>query len=358
MEVFKYSKIFFITIVIILALLSFALIRPLISAILLAIIFAYVFYPVHRWIAEKSGRETLSALVTTLLILLVIAVPIGLLVNAVSREAVDLYTQTKDKLDSENPNNKKCELNDLLCRGFAYFSAYMAKPEAQTHLDAAINKFTGRIVQLSSEFLLAVPKRILEIFVMFFIIFYLLRDGKQFVLEVEKYLPVHKRHHKQIFNQFNDVTYAVIFGNFIVALVQGALATLAFVVLGVSSPFVWGVIMTFFAFIPYVGPAVIWFPAAIILMLDGYAQDSNLIVFKGIILLLWGIFVVSLIDNVLKPKIIGDRARIHPIAVLLGVIGGLQLFGFVGIIAGPLIIAMLITFVKIYRMEEVEAQRD
>jgi len=358
MEMFKYSKIFFVTIVIFLSIITFFLIKPLISAILLAVIFSYVFYPVNRWLYEKSGKKAISALVTTLLILLIIAIPIALLINVVSKEAIQLYTQTKEKLETENPNNRPCELNDFLCRGFIYFSGYLAKPEAQSQLDAAINRVTGKIVQGSSEFLLAIPRRVLEIFVMFFIIFYLLKDGKEFIIELEKYLPVHKKHHKQIFKQFNDVTYAVIFGNFIVALIQGSVATIGFLIFGISSPFVWGLLMTFFAFIPYVGPAVIWLPASIILMLDGYAQGSNLIVFKGIGLLFWGLLFVSTIDNILKPKIIGDRAKIHPIAVILGVIGGIKLLGFVGIIIGPMIIAMLITFIKIYRMEEMEAIKE
>ncbi len=357
MEMFKYSKIFFITIVIFLAILSFFLIKPLISAILLAIIFAYIFYPVHRWIYERTSKKTLSALITTLLILLIIAIPIGFLVNIISKEAIGLYLQTKEKLEA-GPINKPCQLNDILCRSFNYLLAYLAKPEAQTHLEAAINKFTGKIVQGSSEILLAIPKRAIEIVVMFFIIFYLLKDGREFVIEIEKHLPVHKRHHNQIFKQFSDVTYAVIFGNFIVALIQGALATIGFIAVGISNPFVWGLLMTFFAFIPYVGPAVIWFPASLIIVLDGYAQGSNFVVFKGIALMLWGLLAVSLIDNLLKPKIIGDRAKIHPVAVILGVIGGLKMLGFVGIIIGPLIIAMLITFIRIYRMEELESIKE
>ena len=353
----KYSRLFFIGIVIILTALSFFIIRPFVSSILFSIILAYVFYPLYKWFLKRTNSKNLSAFTTILIILLIIAIPIAFIINAVSREAIGLYAQARDNLQAERSGTIQCELNDLLCRGFVYSAKILSNPESQSQLDAAVKRFSSALVGATSNFLLAIPNRVLGVFIMFFVLFCLLKEGKEFVVYIEEYLPVDKKHHRQIFKQFNDVTHAVIFGNVVVALTQGAVATLGFVMFGISSPFVWGVLMTLFAFVPYIGPAVIWFPAAVILILDGYTQMNNILLFKGIGLILYGLIIVSWIDNITKPWIIGDRANIHPIAVLLGVLGGLQVFGFAGIVIGPLVIAMLITFLQIYKTEEVEYDR-
>ena len=104
----------------------------------------------------------------------------------------------------------------------------------------------------------------------------------------------------------------------------------------------------FFSLIPFIGSSIIWFPAALLLIFNGYIQLDNVIIIKGVLLILWGMFIVGLIDNLLKPKIIGSKARIHPVLVLIGVLGGLKVFGIIGIIIGPIILALLTTFIKIY----------
>jgi len=110
--------------------------------------------------------------------------------------------------------------------------------------------------------------------------------------------------------------------------------------------------MIFAALIPYIGSSIIWFPAALMLIFNGYTNAESILVVKGILLMLYGIFVVGTIDNILKPKIIGDKSGLHPVLVMLGVVGGLKFLGFIGVIIGPMIIAMLVTFIKIYEEEK------
>ena len=178
--------------------------------------------------------------------------------------------------------------------------------------------------------------------------FFFFRDVHIIVDKIEKLLPLKKAHQKYIFEKFNEVMFAVIYGSIVVAIIQGALGGLGFFIFEVPSPILWGIIMMFFSLIPFVGSSIIWFPAAILLIFNGYIQLDNVIIIKGVLLILWGMFIVGLIDNLLKPKIIGTKARIHPVLVLIGVLGGLKIFGIIGIIIGPIILALLTTFIKIY----------
>jgi len=107
--------------------------------------------------------------------------------------------------------------------------------------------------------------------------------------------------------------------------------------------------------IPYIGSSIVWLPASLMLIINGYTDMDTSIILKGMLLMLYGIFIVSTIDNILKPKLIGDKSGLHPLLVLLGVVGGLKFLGFIGVIVGPIIIALLITFIKIYEEEKSSA---
>ena len=148
------------------------------------------------------------------------------------------------------------------------------------------------------------------------------------------------------------MTSAVIYGSLIIAIIQGMLGGIGFWVVGLPSPLIWAIVMIFAALIPYIGSSIIWFPAALILIFSGYVDSEPILIIKGAGLILYGTFIIGLIDNILKPKIIGDKGGLHPVLVLLGVIGGLNLLGFIGIIIGPIILAMLVTFIKIYEEEK------
>jgi predicted PurR-regulated permease PerM len=192
----------------------------------------------------------------------------------------------------------------------------------------------------------------LDLFIVLFVMFFLFRDGEVFVDKIERIMPLKDKYRKHVFKKLNDMAYAVIYGSIIIAVIQGTLGGIGFLIFGLSSPLLWGIVMIFASLIPYVGSSIIWFPAALILIFDGYLNMETTLIIKGILLMIYGIFVVGTVDNILKPKIIGDRSGLHPVLVLLGVVGGLALLGFVGIIIGPIILAMLVTFIKIYEEEK------
>ena len=192
----------------------------------------------------------------------------------------------------------------------------------------------------------------LDMFIVLFVMFFLFRDGKIFIDKIERIMPLKDEYRKHVFKKLNDMAYAVIYGSIIIAIIQGTLGGLGFLAFGLPSPILWGIVMMFASLIPYVGSSIIWFPASLILIFNGYLNSETNLIIKGIFFILYGIFVVGTIDNILKPKLIGDKAGIHPVLVMLGVVGGLSFFGFIGVIIGPIILAMLVTFIEIYEEEQ------
>jgi len=134
----------------------------------------------------------------------------------------------------------------------------------------------------------------------------------------------------------------------LIALIQGALGALGFFLFGISSPLFWGLLMGILSLLPMVGTGLIWVPAALILLLNGIFQDSYSLIFKGIGLFLYGLLIVSSLDNILRPKLISEKVKIHSAVILLGILGGVYLFGPLGVIVGPLIFSMTLVLLKAY----------
>ena len=179
-----------------------------------------------------------------------------------------------------------------------------------------------------------------------FISFFLFKDGKELIQNSVKMMPISKKYSSKLIDKFGKIANSVVFAHIIVAIVQGTLGAIGFYIFGVESAIFWGVVMVIFALLPLIGPAIIWGPASLFLIFNGVIINSYFDIGKGIGLILYGIFIMSISDNLLRVKIIGGQADVHPLTVLIGIIGGLSLFGLIGIFVGPIILSLLITFFK------------
>jgi predicted PurR-regulated permease PerM len=175
-----------------------------------------------------------------------------------------------------------------------------------------------------------------------------LKDGPGLMKSINKYLSMKKQHHQKIIKRLDDVMFGVVYGNVLVALFQGIVAIIGFFIFGVNAPILWGLVVAITALIPYIGTALVWVPMSLIFFLEGFLSGDKLIMWKGVGLFLYGLLLISTIDNFLKPKIIGDRSKVHPVVILLGIFGGLALMGIPGFIVGPVVLALTISFVEIY----------
>ena len=344
----KYFLILFLAV----SYLAFLLIKPFVSSLLTGALIAYVFYPLYKKVEKKTENKNFSALLVSVILVVMIAVPLFFLINAISRETYIFYLQTKQKFasnkifDAECTEGKLCELTNVI-------SELLTNPKVRFYFEDTLAKIAAFIAKQASSFLLSIPTILINFFVALFSIFYLFRDGEAFVNKLKTYLPMKKRYQEEIFKSFNETAKAVIYSQIVIALVQGSLGALGFFLFGISVPILWGVVMVFSAFIPVVGTALIWVPAALSLVLNGIFGESVLI-WKGVGLLLYGMLVISSVDNIIRPIAVGERSKLHPLLVLLGAIGGLKLFGFIGFIMGPLILALLVSFLRIYESEKDE----
>jgi predicted PurR-regulated permease PerM len=180
---------------------------------------------------------------------------------------------------------------------------------------------------------------------MLFLMFFLFMEGKEITEKIRNHIPLRAKQKKELSNKFNSVIYASIYGMIVTAFVQGAVASLGFWIFGVESPILWGLVTIIVAILPFVGAALVWLPSAVYKLFIGET-------FNGLGILFYGILIISTIDNLIRPSIIGSRAKIHPALVLLGVLGGIELFGFLGIIIGPLILSISTMFMDLYFLEK------
>lgn len=349
----EYFKYFFLACFALIAYLSYQISVPFIGAILASLILAYTFYPVYKWLVKRIKSPTLSALIVSFVLIILLIAPIFFFANDIVTDARVGYVILKQKLATGNIFGVACPegVETFACKITGPLKSVLADPTTNAYLQESISKGTTFVLTQISTLLLSLPKILLQLVVTFFLMFYLFIDGAQMVQRFRKLIPLSEGHQHHILKKIQDVTFAVVYGSLIVALIQGALGGLGFWMFGVGSPIVWGLVMAIMALVPLFGTAFIWLPASIFLIVVGSSAADTNMVWRGIGLLLWGSLVVGTVDNLLKPKIIGDRAGIHPGLVLIGALGGLATIGFIGFVVGPLVLGLLKTFIDIYEKE-------
>jgi predicted PurR-regulated permease PerM len=325
---------------------AFFVIKPLLNTIVTAVILSYIFYPVYRWLNTRLKRSSVSAILVTFLIVIIIVLPSTFILNALSKEVFAGYITIKQKFE------KKSECEDVTCILLSYMGASELNPKTKLLIQDNFGKLSAYAFKKISDAIISIPKMLLYLFVIFFITYYLLKDGGKIVRRIKYMLPLKRSHQEELIERFNEVTYAVVFGNIIVAFVQGLLAAIGFYFLGISSPIIWGIATMFMALIPFLGAFVVWLPLALITLANGYLAGEAGLMLRGVGILLYGLVVISSIDNILKPKLISTRAQVHPVLILLGVIGGLSVFGVIGIILGPIILSLTDTIIQLIGKEK------
>ncbi len=337
----KYRNYIPIAITLILVIVAFLIVRPLLISIFLGGLLAYLLYPLHRTILKKIKNKTLSSLIICSLVVLVVVVPGFFFVRTLVSESYVLYLLVKQRLAVgifEGCTHNICQVVE----------SFSQTPGVQFQIQEATKFVTDWIIRTGSNALVTVPRILLNLLVMFFTLFYFLNDGKAFMLKLEGYFSYQHKKYLMIIKRLKEIVDGVVYGYLFVALLQGALGALGFFIFGVPSPIFWGVVMAFLALIPLLGTGAIWGPAAAILFLNGLFQNSNSLVFKGIGLLIYSVIFVASLDNFIRPKLIGDKAKVHPALVLVGIFGGILFFGPLGVIVGPLILSLTAVSLETY----------
>ena len=336
--------VFFIALFCIAILLAGKLIAPFFAIIILGIVSTGIFNPVFKFFSKKLTSRTASIL-TCILIFFVVFIPVVFFVGILSKEAFNLYVMARDAVFSNQlkhllENTQALErLNELLAR---------AGIEMVITWDELISPISelGKLVGLSlfeqaRFFTSNVFNIVLYFCLMLIVVFYMLLDGEKLKKYVYDLSPLRDEHDEKLFEKFMDMAGAVLIGNGLGGLIQGIAGGVLFMTLGFNSPFLWGVIMGFLAFLPIVGIGIVLIPTAAIMMLKSkLAVGVFVLVFYAA--LSWGI------EYIFKPKVVGDRVSMHPLIVFFAIIGGLKAYGLLGIIYGPLIATLFLTLADIY----------
>lgn len=346
------SRYFFMGMIALIALVSLVIVFPFLTSIISGAILAFVFYPFYSWMQKRIRSKGISAFITAVIIVLVVAVPAVFIFKNVTAESHYIYLRLKQQVFTGELIETRCYEDTFVCKIVNDVNSLLREEGVRTYLLNLLNDVLTFITKKVSSVILSIPKIIIHLVVVLFTTYYLLKDGKDLVNRAAKVAPLKVHHQEQIIKQFGDVIYAIIYGSFVVALVQGTLGAFGFWLFGINNFLWWAVVMTFFALIPFVGTWVVWLPASFFLGLTGYLQGETLLVWKGIGLFFYGLLIISTVDNILKPVIVAGRARVHPLLIVIGILGGLFAFGFIGLILGPLVLALLQTLLAIYEREK------
>ncbi len=326
--------------------LAFFMLKPFISAMLFAFVLAYIFYPVHKLFVNKLRlNKTISALAVSFVIIVLMVVPTIFILYEISKEANVEYIVLKQNLLSGAMFNVQCE-SGAICNAVKKLREFFEQPDVKFYVNkerisAALERVITRFSENTYNFIFSLPRRLLEIFVTFSMTFFLLKDGVLLVKHIENLIPLNKESKDVLFKKMKDVISAVVYGTFLIALLEAALGALVLWMFGMHSPLIWGLIIGLLTFVPAVGAAIVWLPFALVSLYQGDITSAIGIGIGGLI--------ISAIDTFLKPKIVGEKAAVHPALVFIGFVGGINLFGLVGAVIGPLVLVLTINFIKFYQ---------
>ena len=353
MESRDITKYFYIIAIIGAVYLAFLIVRPFIVTLLTSALIAYIFRPAYLKLNSRLKMKKISAAIISVLIIIIFSVPLFFVLNATSQEAYTAYLIYKQRFAGQNVLNIDCEEKEgLFCDNYNKFNKFITtNPRIKFYLDSTVTKTSSWLVDKIQALLISIPGLLLHMIIVIMTTYFLFVDWDIITKKLEAVIPFKKQHKSQILKKFNDMSKGLIYGQILIALFEGAVGAIGFFIFGISSPILWGIVMAILALIPVIGASLIWIPASLYLAISGAVSGSTIMIWKGVGLFIYGMLFVSSIETFLKPIVVGGKAKVHPLIVLIGIIGGMQVFGFVGLFIGPLILVLFITILEIYEKE-------
>ncbi|MBO9378739.1 AI-2E family transporter [Sphingomonas histidinilytica] len=342
------------TVLILAVSLAFAwVVQPLFGAILWGVIASILFAPLNdRLLLAMPRRNNLAALLTLLAIMAMVILPAILLSAFLLQELAGVYARMQSgdvdpgayflQFQERLPRWLKSLLTGL---GLTDFEAVRARLTAG--IAASFQTLTARALSIGQSAF----GFVIGLGVMLYLSFFLLRDGKQVAARVEAAIPLDPEQRAALFAKFTAVIRATIKGSLVVAVIQGAIGGIVFWILGIHSALLWGVLMAFLSLLPAIGTGIVWVPVAVYLLVTGA-------VWEGIILILCGLFIIGLVDNLLRPILVGRDARMPDYVVLISTLGGLEVLGFNGLVIGPVTAALFIAAWDIFARSRLKPQAE
>jgi predicted PurR-regulated permease PerM len=330
------ASLFNTAVLLLLGYLLWKIFSPFLESIAWAAVLAAILYPAHRWILKRIHRPNAAAAVSTLLTLILVVGPAVTLGITLLVQGVNLYQLTTDYFSKHKIGSLTDLMNiPILNRVVERIVKQIpvTAQDLQSWILDGLKTFARAAAGFLSSAALGFLGFLLSFFIMLITLFFFFRDGANLWRQLLGAVPLPAETTSTFAERLKAVFRAVVIGMLSTALIQGLLGGIGFAIFGLPSPLVFGGLMFVFSLLPIGGTAIVWLPAAVILMSMGAIG-------RGVGLLLWGALIVGLVDNWFKPMIISGRTHMNTLPVLFGVMGGIAAFGFLGVFVGPMVVSM------------------
>jgi len=334
------NKSVLLALVVLISALFLDMIHQFLMPMFMAGIFAAILSPAHRWLTGKiGGRENLASILVIVGIVLLVLIPLSILIGVVVAQAISVSQSVTPWVQSfiHEPTAITAYMEKL-----PYYKQIL--PYRALIIEKAglvVGNLSTFLINSLSEVTMQTVNAVFSSVIMLYVMFYFLTMGEVLLMKILYFLPLHDRDERRLLKRFTSVTKATLKGTLIIGALQGGICGVAFALAGIQGPVFWGTVMAVLSIVPAFGTAIVWVPALIILALKGELLGV------GILAVLCGA-VAGNLDNVLRPRLVGKDTEMHDLFVLFGTLGGISLFGILGIIIGPIVAALFITIWEIY----------
>nr|MBN2276522.1 AI-2E family transporter [candidate division Zixibacteria bacterium] len=326
--------------------LFYRLMIPFFTPIAWAGILVIVFYPLYAWLHKKVKRAWLASLISCILVFIIIIGPAIYLMASIVNEAATAVQKI-------NTAYKSGALKELMSVNLPFVDLIknklvgypqLAEIDFESIVKDAVASVTRTIGTHATAAVANISLTLFYFFLMIFSMYYFFRDGERIIGFMKRITPLESNQIGLMYAHLRHVIEGMMYGGVVMALIQGFLGGLLFAIVGISSPVLWGSVMAFLAFVPIVGPFLVYIPAGIILILGGSPV-------KGIIVIAIGLLVVSQLDNFVRPHLFSGKTQTHTLMLFFSIMGGVALFGLLGIVMGPFIAAVFLAILKMFELQ-------
>ncbi len=335
----KFGFFFLLFIILLLAAKLYLVARGYLPALAAGVVLGYIFHPIFVRLSQRlGGRPGLAAFLTILLFLIAVLGPAALV-------AFRLQDQVQEVLGQQSTTTFQSVVEQLDQRIREWLPVgQTGRPFLQEHLPRLLEQAQSWGAALASGLVVGLAGFVISLFVSLFVMFYVMVQRDKLLAALHKYFPLSGRNMDRLLKEMGADCKNLVLGQLIIAIIQGGLAAVGFLIFGVPGVVLWGIVMIVLSFIPFLGSFLIWMPAAVILLFQGET-------FNGVGLIIWGAVVVGLSDNLVRPKLTSVLGKMHPLTVLLGVFIGLSEWGFMGLVLGPLLISVTLHLTRMFYRE-------
>lgn len=313
------------------------IIKPVAMSIIYGVLLGYIFYPVYKFLLKKLKNKTLCAIIVCIGVIIIIIAISTLIINTFMKQAIDSYLYLQ-----------KVDLGNLIIKALPEFlSTSGISTNIISSFNTLLSNFIAGYTSKFSSFILNLPMIMLHLLIVIFTFFFSLKDGEKAVEYIHSVSPLKKETNDRFSKQFKDVTNSVLIGELVVGLIQGVVSGIGYFIFGIPGALLLTIITTLVGVIPLISPWIVWIPVDVYLFATGKS-------IAGFGLLIYGALLINSVDAFIRPLIVSRKTKMNPLIVLIGMLGGMFVFGLIGLIIGPLVLAYVLLVLELYTKKGTE----